>query len=365
VIGAGNASPIDATPSPGAGPDVARPVVTILTDPVPSGRHLITEPLRHVARSVLRTLRPLPEYVRSSRYRGHFAVTRSLVEGLEHTGVNFTYNPMRLSEVADSVVVLSGIKALRQAIAWRRRGRIRRLLAGPNMVEFPDEQNSVVASPEVDLCITPANGICDLYIGWCPPLAGRCEPWPAGVDTRFWRPDPHKRRSDTVLFYVKRVQNEPSLDSYESVLRRAGLRILRLVYGHYSHQQYLAALQESSLLVGFTTNESQGLAWAEAWSTDVPTLIRACDTDTIKGRRFACSSAPYLNPATGAFFASRDGGLDASVADLEGAVQRWAADRDQFHPRAWVLENMSDEVCAGMLLELARVPSANGSKSGR
>lgn len=322
-----------------------RPILTILTDPVPFGRYAATEGIKNVLRRTRNAIRsPLP-YAHSS-YRGHFAVTRSLVEGLRKIGANANYNPRSLSEVADTVIVLSGIPALRQAVKLKRAGQIRRLLAGPNILVFPSEHDRLIASPEIDVCITPCDWTCQMYIKDCPDLQGRCVPWPAGVDTKYWSPRSEAFDRQNVLIYEKQVKGAVGpVDGYVNILQLRGYDVEVIQYGQYSAQKYLRKLRKAVLMVGFSRGESQGLAWAEAWSTDVPTLIWRNEENVYQGRVFACSTAPYLGAQTGLFF-------DA-LADFGGGLSYWESHRYQFRPREWVLENMSDEVCATKLLDIA------------
>ena len=88
-------------------------------------------------------------------------------------------------------------------------------------------------------------------------------------------------------------------------------------------------------------SESQGIAWAEAWSADVPTLIWKNDANVYRGRRFNCSTAPYLRPENGLFF--------NDLEDFKRQFAYWGAHREEFTPRDWTLKNMSDEVCASIL----------------
>lgn len=338
-----------------------RPALTVLTDPIATGRFIVRESFKRLLRPLRRFVAPPPAHARSV-YRGHFAVTRSVVEGLRSAGVNANYNPTRVADVADAVVVLNGVEALAQAISWRREGRIRRLLAGPNILTFAGDHGGLIASPEVDVCVTPAPWVNALYIADCPELEGRCAAWPAGVDTAFWRPDRTKKKRDRVLIYEKRNKGPiGDIDDYVSILQKRGLDVSRIGYGGYNRDQYLAALQEASLMVGFVSSESQGLAWAEAWSADVPTLIRAQDRETFLGRAFDSSTAPYLCEENGSFFRSLDRGLAASVRDFEEVVTRWEANRERFRAREWTLQNMSDEVCARKLCDLAGIPTGDVS----
>jgi hypothetical protein len=91
-------------------------------------------------------------------------------------------------------------------------------------------------------------------------------------------------------------------------------------------------------MIGFVTDESQGIAWAEAWSADVPTLIWKNDSKVYLGRQYECSTAPYLRPENGLFF--------NDLEDIKRQFAYWEAHRQEFTPRDWTLKNMADEVCA-------------------
>jgi hypothetical protein len=288
-------------------------------------------------------------WLRGTAYRGHVAVTRSLVEGLRKIGASANYNPKREPEVGEVVIVLCSIDALRQAIIWKREGRIARLLAGPNILVFPSEHANLIAAPEVDYCVTPADWVCKVYERDCPALKGRCIAWPAGVDTEYWCPDPEKREAREVLIYDKHaVGLVRPVSDYVHVLRRQNYSVSVVTYGSHTREEFLLKLRRASLMVGFSTSESQGIVWAEAWSADVPTLLWFQDQFTWSaGRTFATSTAPYLCDSTGMFF--------TSVAEFENSLMQWETSRESFHPRRWVLENMSDEVCARQLCRLAGI----------
>jgi hypothetical protein len=327
-----------------------RPYISILTDPVPTGRYSLSEPPKILVRRIRDFISPRPKFMKS-KYRGHFAVTRSMVEGLQKIGVHSNYNPKRLDEVGDVVVVSGGFDGLRQAIGWKKTGHIRRLLAGTNLVDFPSEQRELMCAKEIDLLIVPCDWFRDNFITDCPELQGRVTSWPAGVDVTYWRPEP-RGCEDQVLIYEKQIiGREPvgPVADYVPIIEKRGYRVKLLKYGAYLPDQYLDMLQRSCVLMGFVLNETQGIAWAEAWSVNVPTLLWNQDYVTFKGRTYRASTAPYLTPQTGLFF--------TSLAEFEIVFERWNNSRNQFHPRQWVLENMSDEVCAKRLCNLAGIPA--------
>lgn len=323
-----------------------RPTITVLTDPVPWGRHLLHESARRIVRLVRTILRLNRRYHDHPQYRGHFAVTRSLVEGLRKINASFNYNPLHPSLVAETVIVLSGIGALRQAIKFKRRGLIKKLFAGPNIVVFSSDEDSVLASPAIDCVITPCDWVIDIYVEDNPSLRGRCFAWPAGVDTNYWHPSLAAKR-DLVLIFDKQNKGPVGpVAPYADYLRGLGWAVEVIEYGSFTHDQYLQLLQRSCLMLGFVTDESQGIAWAEAWSTDVPTLLWENTSHVYRGRQYHCSTAPYLRPQNGLFF--------SDLEDFKDQYGYWESHRDQFAPRSWVLENMSDEVSASILYEKVR-----------
>lgn len=272
-------------------------------------------------------------------------MTRSLVEGLTAIKASFNYNPKQPRAFAETVIVLSGVRTLRQAIGFKREGRIRTLYAGPNIVVFASDSDSILASPEVDCVVTPSEWVIDLYREDCPSLDGRCLAWPAGVDTDYWRPDPAVDRKQVLVFEKQNKGPVGPVQPYVACLEQCGYPVTILKYGTFNHRQYLAQLQRSCMMVGFVTDESQGLAWAEAWSADVPTLLWKNTSRSFQGRTYACSTAPYLCAENGLFFDDLD--------DFRGKVASWEANRSVFTPRSWTLGNMSDEVCAARLYRRA------------
>lgn len=315
--------------------------LTVLTDPMPWGGDLFYEGARLVTRWLRDALRPNRHYANHPKYRGHFAVTRSLVEGLQTIGASFNYNPRYPWQLANTVVVLSGVRTLRQAIRLKQLGRIKKLYAGPNIVEFSSDYGSILADPEVDAVITPCDWVVDLYLEDNPTLKDRIFAWPAGVDTHYWKPDPLIKR-DTILIFEKQNKGPVGpVAPYVDYLRGQGWTVQVIQYGSFTHDLYLQMLQQSFLMLGFVVCESQGLAWAEAWSCDIPTLLWKNTSNLHRGRRYKNSTAPYLCPQNGLFF--------DDLEDFKTQFNYWETHRKQFTPRAWTLENMSDEVCASLL----------------
>jgi hypothetical protein len=269
-----------------------------------------------------------------------------MVEGLQKIGVSVTYNPRSLENVGSIVIVPGGFSALRQAIAWKRTRYISKLLAGPNLLDFPSEKRTLMLDEEIDTCLVPGDWFKRNFIDDCPELKDKVRCWPAGVDIEYWQPKSTCRSPHQILLYDKANKSSGwPIDQYLAILHKFTPDVVHLVYGSYTNMEYLQSLRSSFCLVGLDTDESQGIAWAEAWAVDVPTLLRFQDLTTYKGRTYQVSTAPYLTDRTGAFFRNMD--------ELRDLLSGMRTKNRRYEPRDWVLQNMSDEVCAQRLMHIA------------
>jgi hypothetical protein len=278
---------------------------------------------------------PLPKPV-----GGHYAVTRSLVNGLERIGTQFAYRPPLEKAAARAAIVLAGVKDLQAAIEWRERGRCAVLLAGPNIVDAPLDHGGILLSPVIDRVVVASAKVRNIYLSIAPELANRIWVWPAGVDETYWNPDgPAPKKS--VLIYNKKM---PELtQELVAVLNAHGIAAEVISYSDkrgtkYRAHQYRSALNRSFACVMLTHGETQGLAAVEAWAMNVPTLAyRAATSDSTE-------VLPYLTDQTGSYWSTSQ--------ELCHLLQR--IDLNSFSPRQWVLANMTDTICASKLTVLIR-----------
>jgi len=316
---------------------------SILTDPIPLAKKNRFEILKKVLRLVKYTFlkRPLGSH---PFFRGHISVTRSLLEGLQKLGISFNYNPYFTYQLEPVAIVLAGVYTLEQAIYLKRKGKIKKLIAGPNIIVFSSDYNNLIASPEIDLVITPADIVNQLYILDNPSLKGKIVAWPAGVDTDYFKPNLNTIRNQILIFEKQNKGPVGPIQPYINFLIFLGYNVKIIQYGNYKIEQYRDELQNSIIMLGFVTDESQGIAWAEAWSSDVPTFIWNNHLNVYRGRSYLCSTAPYLTDENGIFF--------DDFYDFQIKFKQWEQGHFRFQPRKWCVENMSDEVCAKKLLDI-------------
>jgi len=316
--------------------------VTILTDPIPAEFQYFEERLKRTVRPLLRRVdgkTPLQK----PRYGGHFAVTRSLIEGLQKANIPFIYNPQRVKDCTERVVVLAGIKTLEQAIGLRKKGIIKKLAAGPIIVTHPGDNPEIIGSPCIDRYIVNSDWVKALYALDMPKLEPKLIIWPAGVDEQIWKPAGSPKSNRSILLYVK-TPNKQLIEDCRQIAREAGFEVTTLEYGSYSTEQYKTLLDQNSIMVYLTETESQGIALCEAWSMGVPSLVWNQGIFCWQGQNLPASSAPYLSNETGVFF--RD------AVEFKDVLQRLASHSFQFNPRKWILDNQTDERSARLLMDL-------------
>ena len=214
---------------------------------MPWGLELLQESARRIARWGRDALSPN----RPPLYRGHFSVTHSLVVGLHKINASFNYNPRYPWQLADTVIVLAGARTLRQAIRMKQQGRIKKLFAGPNIVTFSSDYDSLLAVTEVDAAITPCDWVADVYLEDNLSLKNRIFPWPAGVDTHYWRPDPAVKRESILIFEKQNKGPVGPVAPYADYLRSLGWDVNIIEYGNFTHIKYLKILQKSCLMLGW------------------------------------------------------------------------------------------------------------------
>jgi len=325
---------------------VSRPALTVLTAPIRPASQRLYARLRGIGR---RVLRPGSKGLPGSPYPGHHALVRSVVEGLREIRADFNFNPESFSGLA-RVVYAPANEALRQAAQLKREGTIDFLAAGPVNALFADESDGILQLPEIDLLIVPSEWTIDFYRA-VPELIRKARICPCGVDAETWKPSGTRKEQSAVIYW--KSGDERFCEDVESIVRRCGLTPLRVRSRHGEHgiftpEELRRLLDRSVVAVFLSTFETQGIALAEAWSMNVPTVVWDPRGDAEwRGRHFTSgSSAPYLTPSTGV--ASRD------AAGLEPAIRQALASLGSFRPREWVLTHMTDAICSRQLFDLIR-----------
>jgi len=309
---------------------------TILTEPIP-------ENISQLFKKYIYKIKLFLATGQLKKYTGHFAVTRSLIEGLKKTKSDFNYNPNNIRTVRDTVIVLSRIPALKQAIELKKQGKIKKLLAGPNLVISSKDENNILSSPKIDMIIVPSKWIKIAYEEDAPKLKGKIKIWSAGIDENYWKPH-NKKRKKNIIIYQKNTSDK-LLDETIKIVKKHNFNLTIIKYGQYKKQQFKEALGNASLEIVLSQSESQGISLQEAWSMDVPCFCYQPNKLIIKNRSYSIfSSCPYISKETGYKW--------NNINELEILLANFKKNKLHFSPRKYVLKELTDEKSARLFLKI-------------
>lgn len=267
--------------------------------------------------------------------RGPHSVFLSLCRGLSALGISYRINPPE-KFITDTVHVLNGTKALAYAIRLKKQSKIKALIAGPNVVVLPSDNDNLITDSSIDVILLPSKWTRDLYSSVSPSIQDRLRIWPAG--TAIPTLINNSIRSE-VIIYRKKVPDS----IYTCVVQELEKRDIHytvLEYGNFNQNTFFKLLEKSVYMIYLQEVESQGIALQEAWAHNVPTLVwNKGDFTYSSGHRVEGNiSAPYLNEKTGMFFKNQD--------DFAESLNTFLQKLSTFTPRAYCIEHLSDEASA-------------------
>lgn len=274
--------------------------------------------------------------------RGPQAVVDSLIRGLSELGEIFSLNNKNPKLDGSEVFFInSSIDSLRWAIKLKKEKKIKKLIAGPNLVVMPNDYNHVISSQEIDLIILPSDWVKRAWVVSGFNSIGKIRIWPAGTfDDGIKEMEKIK-----VLVYKKNISDDVCL-MVDNVLESIDIAFEEILYGNFSRNDYFSKLDKAICLVYLQRSESQGLSLLEAWMKNVPTFVYSKGNFEYNGMKIDGDdiSAPYLNNSCGAFFKTKE--------NLEILIKDLLSEKTKYHPRDYYLNQFTDKICAKKLIDL-------------
>lgn len=182
---------------------------------------------------------------------------------------------------------------------------------------------------------------------------------PFAVDVEKFKPYVSNKYYDCVL-YIKHRKTE-DVEYVESILQSKGMTYRKFDYlKRYNEEDYMKALNESHFAVWVTSTESQGFALQECLSMNVPILVWNATSlfdeinslgeqtyrDKLGKYKLKGTTTPYWDERCGISFTEKD--------DFQKNLDIMKSSYTQFHPRDYVLENLSPKVCMEKLVKLVQ-----------
>jgi hypothetical protein len=306
---------------------------------------------RQFARALLRPWRGRPP-------GGLAKVTENLCLGLEKIG-----QPYRLHHRPDlprdggTIGILHGPLDLVRPLAAARP-----CVTGVGVLDFPDQWPGLFEESRAIWHLQA----CEWAAAYYRPFYGdRVRIWPVGIDTEACAPRPAVEKEFDFLVYTKLrwPQEHPEAGLREfclEALAARGLRVQEIAYGRYPkgrENSFHELLARSRAMLFLCENETQGIAYNEALSMGVPILAwnprRWLDPNRHRHGLGECpaSTIPYWDARCGEEFLDRAAFGPALERFLEGL------NSGAYHPRDYILENLTLEKCTRRYLELLASPA--------
>jgi glycosyltransferase involved in cell wall biosynthesis len=302
---------------------------------------------RHPRRIVRRLWRGKP------RPGGQMRIFLNLCAGLDRLGVRYRVNDYRyLQRHPDELACIIGKPFVLDKIEWRNP-----ILFGAAVPSHPVDDPDLLTRRPVKKVLVPGPWMRDM----CKPFWGDAvDVWAVGIDTDLWRPAEVAHKTTDVLIYDKvlweRERHERSLiEPIRAALRRRGCSMRELRYGSYREADFRAALAECRTMIFLCEHETQGIAYQQALSCDVPVLAwdqggywRDPHYYPARVRFKPVTSVPYWSPRCGRTF--------ADTADFSSQWDRfWQEAGDGcFAPRQYILDALTLEASARRYLAFVR-----------
>ena len=271
----------------------------------------------------------------------------NLCLGLDRLGIRYDVNLSFNELQADDRIGVLG-RGRRCLEGFQNRNPI---VAGIGLMTHPSEWPTLCDDYSVARYLQHSEWANNLYK---PYFGDRCATWPVGIDTYSWTPVSVAKDFDFLLYDKvrwDRQEYEPRLiQPIRDSLNRRKLKFAELRYGLYEETEFRQLLARSRALIFLCEHESQGLAYQECLSCDVPVL--AWDQGyCLDPNRFQWGT-PEIPATSVPYFDFRCGEKFRRPEDFELQLDRFVERlyQRQFRPRHYVLENLTLEKCSGQFL---------------
>lgn len=300
--------------------------------------------LRRIIRRIIRG---------KARPGGVKMVALELMRGLDKIDIPYRFNDYHYARKHPNELI--GVIGKPQLIFEKRFKNP--ILFGAGVFSHPIEAPDLFTKyPNVKKILVPGEWMREMFE---PFYGDKVITWPVGINTEKWNPN-IKTEPFTIdfLIYEKILWDKES--KYNSVLEPI-IKILSeqnftfeiVHYGNYTHDELQDKLSRSKATIFLGEHETQGLAYQQILATNTPILAWDkgeywLDPSYFPNRvKFKhVSSVPYWDERCGLKF--------NSIEYFPNALNNFNIKlaKDEFHPREYILENLTLEICAKKYLEI-------------
>jgi hypothetical protein len=299
-------------------------------------------------RVIKRILKPIySRILRKQSISGFEVWYKLLIKALRTDGYDVRLNDYRLAELNPHYPVgLVGYPHLLDS--WTLPNPA---VLGPSLLDHPNQRATLMKDARYKSYLVT----CDWMLSMFEPVYGdKVAPWHAGIDVNEW---PDTKTSDKpvdVLIYDKVRWNrdtytEELIDPIKQLLQEKKLSVETIKYGSYQHKDYASALSRSKSMIFLCEHETQGMAYQEALTSNVP-LLAWENGFWLDPRRPDYTPEPV--PATSVpYFSEECGEKFRDFNDFAAKFDTFWEKLDSYEPRAYVQKSLSFDESAKLYIE--------------
>lgn len=278
---------------------------------------------------------------------GHQAVLMSLFRGFQKLNINYEYN--RITKHTKNVIILwcdhNDLEIIRKL---KQKFQTIKIVTAPTASGkaghlFTTFQYEFAKLPYIDCSLVASDWVKKHYKTkidskyW-----DKIKIWPSGVELQVNNDKNReiKPKLSCICYYKYHKTINNNLSSYLSNL---GINNYILEYPNYKYEVYMELLDKVDFVIFYQDCiETQGLAIAEAWAANKPTLIK------LNKNEFNGTTCPYL--------CSENGLSWSDFSELKEILLNYKNNPlkflKNFSPQEFIRKNMSDEVSVKKLIEI-------------
>jgi len=176
---------------------------------------------------------------------------------------------------------------------------------------------------------------------------------PFPIDTKTFKPSlvPIEKDIDVLIYFKER--DDKILDNMRDILSSCPISIQCIKYGHYKESEYINLLNRSKIVLWLGCHESQGFAFQECLSMNVPILCY--DVQSMyeefgsNGHKHFCHqehrAKKNLFATSATSWSKKCGEKTHNINEIPELIIKMLDSLDSYKPREFVLENLSSEAC--------------------
>lgn len=282
---------------------------------------------------------------------GVMMVALQLMHGLDLLGIPYRFNDYRYARKNPEELI--GIIGKPQMVFEKKFDNP--ILFGAGIYSHPiDCPDLFEKYPNVKKVLVPGDWMKNMFEPYYP---NKVITWPVGIDTEKWKPNVQEKEFD-FLIYNKIRWNEDEMNNtlispIMKILEENSFKVTIINYGAYKHEELIEKLSKSRAAIFFCEHETQGQAYQQILSSGIPILAwerRGFWTDPFyyphRVKYEPVSAVPYWDNRCGIKF--------KNAQEFPSALEYFLKklDQEQFDPRAYILENLTLQICAKQYVEI-------------